>query len=715
MTTDALRSYRFSTEAQWNACLFDGADRDSPGARAGLRPFAPYARPATLYKSRGAHAPAVTRTSEILWHDGAGSLHRLTAGDDASEMSAAPFAIGRAARMVATSSGLWVASDPPQSLQRYEVDTLTRLLTVELPDVRVVDIAGDGRDGILALVTRDGAWQSVHVNCAGQILDTVPLAGIAHAAAFTFLRRSERFVVLAGERQQRLYWFAARGGAAELSIAVGAMHPCFTAIALGSDSRGRVFVAGEDGKGFGGAAYVVSFDADGNPLGDVPIDPLDAPVTGIVASRDSLIVTGRRGLLRFTAAETVPDGAGEVRCLLITPMLQSPDREDARRWLRIEASGNLPEGSTLEISFAATDDPAIRDRLAAIAADVSLPPSRRVQTLRGEPDLWRAPTVFHGSDPQPAGSTVPRSAPLFDVRERYLWACVTLRSAPGSRLPALSQLAIAYPGRTLMENLPAIYQRAEAQPGSFLRALVGVLEATTQELDARIASMATGIHPSTAPPPWLDFVARWLGLPWDDGLDDAQKRALVTRAPELARGRGTRSGLEALLDSLMPGTPRRFRVTDATADLGFARVGGDACAGSALPALLGGRAPWSAELDSGAVLGRMRLPCAGQQDDSASWLAGRIRVDVAASAQERGAWEPWLRRLITEMVPLTTRVDLRWVGAHALRSHRLDGTLTLETTPVAHLGTDAVTGLARLPERGTRLSVVGPLTGTRLY
>jgi len=111
----------------------------------------------------------------------------------------------------------------------------------------------------------------------------------------------------------------------------------------------------------------------------------------------------------------------------------------------------------------------------------------------------------------------------------------------------------------------AIYQRAEAQPGSFLRALVGVLEATTGSLDARIASMGSRIHPSTAPEEWLDFVARWLGLPWDDGLTLEQKQRLVRRAPELAQARGTRAGLEALLESLIPGPPRRFRVTDATA------------------------------------------------------------------------------------------------------------------------------------------------------
>lgn len=474
----------------------------------------------------------------------------------------------------------------------------------------------------------------------------------------------------------------------------------------------RVFLAGIAREKFGDKAYVVLFDGDGNPLGEIP---LDDPATGIAALRHTLWVTTARGLLRFSTAETVPDEAGEVRSTLITPVLYSPDREDARRWLRIEASASLPPGATLAISYAATDDVDVRDRLAAIAADADVAASLRARKLLGEPGLWHSPTEFHGSDLQPDDSKAPFSAPLFDVRERYLWVSISLVAAAGAKLPVLSTLAVLYPGRTLMENLPAIYQRAEAQPGSFLRPLVGVLESTTQDLDARIGAMGSHVHPATAAPPWLDFIARWLGLPWDDGLGPAQKKRIVGRAADIAQGRGTRAGLEALLESLMGGRPRRFRVTDATADFGFAIVGSDACHGSALPAVLGGLTQWSAALDASAVLGRMRLPCEGQLDDGAWQIAGKIRIDVAASAEERHAWEPWLHALVAEMLPLTANVQLRWVAAGALRGDSLDGTLALEAAPAPHLGTNAVTGTARLPERGTRLSATGPDAGTRLH
>jgi hypothetical protein len=110
----------------------------------------------------------------------------------------------------------------------------------------------------------------------------------------------------------------------------------------------------------------------------------------------------------------------------------------------------------------------------------------------------------------------------------------------------------------------------------------------------------------------------------------------------------------------------------------------------------------------------MRLPCPGQLNDGVWQLTGNIRVDVAATAAERNAWQPWLLSLINQMVPLTARVKLRWVTEQSLRSNRLDDTMKLDRAPAPHLGTDAITGHARFPQQPTRLSTSGLDVGTRL-
>ena len=708
MTARPQRAYRFRTTAQWAACLFDRVTQDA----AGLRPAAPFEPKPERHATRGAHAPAVTRSGEVLWLDDAGFLYRLARGEEAPVQGPAPLAMARSPRLVATSNGLWVIGDAPGSVQRYDEETLSRLSSLNIDGARVVDIAAGANDALIALVERDGRWHAHRIDCTGRIRDTVSFDGLSHARAFVVLRRAQRFVVWDGGAAPALHWFSHEGGPAQLTVPIR----CASASALGSDAQRRIFLAVtvSDARAAAGPCQVLVFDEDGASVGEVPLAAQEGAVTGVTATRDSLLVTVTGGLLRHSVARAVPDAAPQVRCALITPMLHSPDPEDRRRWLRVEATVRLPDGATLEIAYAATSDPALRDRLALLTADGSLPSSHRVQRLLREPGLWRTAIAFHGGGASPSEPDVTLAAPLFDVREPYLWVCVTLSAAAGAALPILEELVVLYPGRTLMEQLPAIYRRAETQPGGFLRSLVGVLECTTQGLDARIAALGRHVHPSTATRPWLDFVSRWLGLPWDDALDDGRKRRIVERAANLARGRGTRAGLEALLECLIPGPVRRFRVTDPTADHGFAIVGGGDCRGSALPALVAGRTPWQTELDASTVLGHMRLPCAGQVPDGARSIAGRIRVDIAASGDERRAWEPWLGALIAEMVPFNVRLQLRWVDGRTLRGSRLDESTVLEAASTPHLDSDSVIGVASLPARGSRITRTGADTGTRL-
>lgn len=589
------------------------------------------------------------------------------------------------------------------------------MLSIEIPDATIVAVANGGGDSVLALLESQKRWSARRFDRAGREVETVEFKDVSNVREFVFLSRSRRFVLLAGgEKRQRLYWFSENGGPALFSLAVAALRPCFEALALGGDSKDRVFLAGVDGGESGGGTHIVTFDADGTSLGQLPIDAQDAPIQGIAGGRDSLFVAGKRGLLRFLNVESVRDHSGLSQCQMMTPRLFSPDREDQRRWLRIEATANLPDGCTLEICWASTDKDDVRDRLKAVATDESIPASHRIARFLNDPDLRHGSTVYRGEgDPSPRDSKT-YSAKLFGVSDRWLWAVVTLTAAPGARLPILKELVVLYPGRTLMEDLPSIYQREEEQPDGFLRALVGVLETTTQGLDARIESMGRRIHPSSAEEPWLDFVASWLGVPWDEALSLKQKQNIVRRATELAKGRGTRAGLETLLECLIPGSPRRFRVTDATADFGFAMVGGATCVGSALPAMLAGRTRWHAELGSNVVLGSTRLPCIGQRDDGVWQLVGRVRIEVAATSAERTAWEPWLLALVTEIVPLTARVDLRWVAPQMLTTNRLDDATTIEPTPSSILGTDAFLGRTRLPEGETRLSATGPMIDSPL-
>jgi hypothetical protein len=216
--------------------------------------------------------------------------------------------------------------------------------------------------------------------------------------------------------------------------------------------------------------------------------------------------------------------------------------------------------------------------------------------------------------------------------------------------------------------------------------------------------------------PWLDFLAEWIGLPWDDALAEDQKRRIAEHGAEIAAERGTRRGLEMLLECLLPGAPRRFRVIDVSADYELAKVGGARCSGSRLPAVLAGVPMSTAQLGGRAVLGHLRLTCPGQQPDPASRFAGQVIVEVMATAQEQRAWEPWLHTLLSDMVPVSARLRLRWISpAASFYRDRLDDAWVLEPDPDAYLGTSAVTGLAHLASGGLPvLTHIGVDTASRL-
>ena len=267
MSQKLLPGYRFLTEEQWKSCLFVGADRETKEARSGLRPFAPFAGPATRFKTKDAYAPAIADMSEVVWRDGERHLQRLPYGDDVPGAMAAPSAIAVATRLVATSTALWAASKD-QSLQAFDVDSLARQFVADLPDHGLRDIASDGRDGIYALLARENACSIVHVDCAGQVTASFTLCGVMDASALVYLARPAKLVVLASNAS-KLYWFSVNGGSPISTVADAAVRPCFDVIALGSDGRARLFVAGADGAAFGGHHQILTLGSDGTLLGTI--------------------------------------------------------------------------------------------------------------------------------------------------------------------------------------------------------------------------------------------------------------------------------------------------------------------------------------------------------------------------------------------------------------------------------------------------------------
>lgn len=695
--TAGPRRFRFATAAQWRAGLLSRAQLGTEGT---IAPAATWAEPPARWQPSG-HAAAIAPDGTIHWVGTAGELLSAEPKDE-PRARPAPAAIASARHLAAGRVQLWAADERPRLHAVLRADLALRLAVV-LPATRIVDLAADGRDGVWVLVEAGAQARVLHVDCAGHTVGRIDLPpALGRPGGIAYLSRVERLVLIAADRAN-LHWIDPSGNAPRLDTSLHGAALCPVASAIAADGdRVAVGGIGERSK----TPWVATFDAQADPIG--VLEPAEPPLE-LALGRDALLVTTASAALRYARADDAQPAARETAATFVTPALHSPPAAGRAPWLRAEALAALPAGASIELAWTATDDPSLRDAAEAILHDQTSPPLARWQRLQARLD-WSAPLRF---EREGDGETL-AALPLHDLRASWLWIACTLVTAPGAAAPRLQSLEVLYPDASLMDSLPAIYRRQAEQPGDFLRGLVGVLETTTQGFDARIGALGSLLDPASTGERWLDAIARWLSLPWDDSLKPAAKRALLGAADTLPAQRGTRLGLETLLACVLPAG--RARVIDLTADHGYARLAGDGADGARLPALLAGLPPRAMVLGSRARLGRAKLPREGEAADCGERFAGSVLVEVRASIAERREWQPWLAALIEAMTPLTARVRLRWLDpAAAAQPPVLSRELVLEPDPEARLGEGATLGRARLA-RGSagRLDAAGADPGLRL-
>lgn len=106
--------------------------------------------------------------------------------------------------------------------------------------------------------------------------------------------------------------------------------------------------------------------------------------------------------------------------------------------------------------------------------------------------------------------------------------------------------------RYMRGQLPAMYADEDFAM-RFVSAFEGVLDPVVGLLD----NLHAHFDPELAPLDILDLATRWLGLKHNEAQPASQLRALVRRAAELGRLRGTHAGMELALWLNFPDLPLR--------------------------------------------------------------------------------------------------------------------------------------------------------------
>ena len=157
------------------------------------------------------------------------------------------------------------------------------------------------------------------------------------------------------------------------------------------------------------------------------------------------------------------------------------------------------------------------------------------------------------------------------------------RPARGQMVYEGTEVTIWIARRGLLENLPAIYRRSDGIGRNLVRDVCFLFEHMFDSVEANLNDGWRFYDPHMAPQEFLDWLANWTAFTLDLDWPETEQRALIKRAVDLYRIRGTKRGLALFLRLFTGYEPdidentwpfKGFRVEAEGADSG-ARVGLD--------------------------------------------------------------------------------------------------------------------------------------------
>jgi phage tail-like protein len=157
------------------------------------------------------------------------------------------------------------------------------------------------------------------------------------------------------------------------------------------------------------------------------------------------------------------------------------------------------------------------------------------------------------------------------------------RPARGQMIYEGTEVTIWVARRGLLENLPAIYRRSDAVGRNLVRDLCFLFEHMFDSVDINLTDGWRFYDPHVTPIEFLNWLSGWTAFSLDLDWPEAQKRALIKRAVDLYRIRGTKRGIALFLRLFTGHEPdieentwpfKGFRVEGEGAEIG-ARVGLD--------------------------------------------------------------------------------------------------------------------------------------------
>jgi phage tail-like protein len=157
------------------------------------------------------------------------------------------------------------------------------------------------------------------------------------------------------------------------------------------------------------------------------------------------------------------------------------------------------------------------------------------------------------------------------------------RPARGQMVYEGTEITIWVARRGYLENLPAIYRRSDAVGRNLVRDLCFLFEHMFDSVEINLNDGWRFYDPHVTPLEFLNWLSGWMAFSLDLDWPEPRKRALIKRAVDLYRIRGTKRGIALFLRLFTGHEPdieentwpfKGFRVEAEGAEIG-ARVGLD--------------------------------------------------------------------------------------------------------------------------------------------
>lgn len=397
-------------------------------------------------------------------------------------------------------------------------------------------------------------------------LPITALQGLAAGRANLYLTDGSRLYALAKINYQTR-WEAPVSGAASLAAGEGEI------LYLLDLPEGRVYKAGADASvsvviedlgsplaicwGLDGFLYVLKetavlrFDSDGTLQETVDFSPpLDLVPRCLAVDRDGVLYIGGQDEDGFSYRLDRSGNwerlgyQGAVYQLCVNKrgdlfLLTRERKSGEKRIVLLERVANhLGEGTYVSSAF---DSKIEGCRWHRFVLDAEIPDNTQLLVSYGT-----------GESPSEAGAAFgeelanPPDALITGAGGRYIRFKFRFYTKDVYRTPRIRSLKVYFPRVSYLRYLPAVYQE-DGQGRDFLERFLAIGETFFSELEGKIRDISTYLDPAAVPEGFLQWLASWLAVTRYNNWPAPKIRALLQRAPELYRKRGTREGIEAMI------------------------------------------------------------------------------------------------------------------------------------------------------------------------